>query len=133
MYFEAILKKKKYKLNVVKRDDYWFVQLKEESQDKWDEYNIPFSDFEEADNIISFIFNNESYLVDVVSDGLDCQVYSRGSYRDLKIFNDEMLLHESLKSGGMAGADSAPVQACCSNRKDPCQRRRRGRRRYAAW
>ncbi|MCB9072605.1 MAG: acetyl-CoA carboxylase biotin carboxyl carrier protein subunit [Bdellovibrionaceae bacterium] len=107
MYFEALLKKKKYQINVSKRDYVWFVQLKEEGSDEWDEFHIPYSDFEEADNIISFIFNHESYLVDVVSDGLDCQVYSRGSYRDLKIYNDEMLLHESLKSGGMGGNDSS--------------------------
>lgn len=107
MYFEALIKKKKYGINVSKRDDYWFVQLKEEGQDKGEDFTIPFSDFEEADNVISFIFNNESYLVDVVSDGLDCQVFSRGSYRELKIYNDEMLLHESLKSGGMGGTDSA--------------------------
>jgi biotin carboxyl carrier protein len=107
MYFEALLKKKKYQITVAKRDDTWFVQLKEEGQENWEEFNIPFSDFEEADNIISFIFNNESYLVDVVADGLDCQVYSRGSYRDLKIFNDEMLLHESLKAGGMGAGDSS--------------------------
>lgn len=107
MYFEALIKKKKYQINVAKRDDTWFVQLKEDGQETWEEFNIPFSDFEEADNIISFIFNNESFLVDVVSDGLDCQVYSRGSYRDLKVYNDEMLLHESLKSGGIGGNDSS--------------------------
>ena len=106
MYFEALIKKKKYQINVSKRDDNWYVQLQEEGGHKED-FVIPFSDFEEADNIISFIFNNQSFLVDVVSDGLDCQVYTRGSYRDLKVYNDEMLLHESLKSGGMAGNDSS--------------------------
>lgn len=107
MYFEALVKKKKYGINVSKRDDYWFVQMKEDGKDKEEEFTIPFADFEEADNIISFIFNNESYLVDVVSDGLDCQVFSRGSYRELKIYNDEMLLHESLKSGGVGANDSS--------------------------
>lgn len=107
MYFEALIKKTKYGINVSKRDDYWFVQLKDEASGKTEEFTIPFSDFEEADNVISFIFNNESYLVDVVSDGLDTQVFSRGSYRELKIYNDEMLLHESLKSGGMSGNDSS--------------------------
>lgn len=107
MYFEALMKKKKHQINVTKRDDIWFVQLKEEGQEKWEEFNIPFSDFEEADNIISFIFNNESFLVDVVADGLDCQVYTRGSYRDLRVYNDEMLLHESLKAGGMGANDSS--------------------------
>lgn len=107
MYFEAVLKKKKYQINVARREGDWFVQLKEQTQESWEEFTIPDGHFEEADNIISFLFNNESYLVDVVSDGLDCAVYTRGSYRDLKVYNDEMLLHESFKSGGMGGGDSA--------------------------
>ncbi len=107
MYFEAVLKEKKFQINVARREDNWFVQLKEQSQEAWQEFTIPDGDFEEADNIISFLFNNQSYLVDVVSDGLDCTVFTRGSYRDLKIYNDEMLLHESFKTGGMAGGASS--------------------------
>lgn len=107
MYFEAEMKKRKYQINVARREGNWFVQLKEQGQDNWQEFNIPDGDFEEADNIISFLFNNESYLVDVVSDGLDCTVFTRGSYRDLKVYNDEMLLHESFKTGGMAGDASS--------------------------
>jgi biotin carboxyl carrier protein len=107
MYFEAELKKKKYEINVVKREELWFVQLREKGQEKWEDYTIPFGDFEEADNIISFIFNNQSYLVDVVSDGLETSVYTRGGYADMRLFNDEMLLHESFKSGGMGGGATA--------------------------
>jgi acetyl/propionyl-CoA carboxylase alpha subunit len=107
MYFEAELKKKKYEINVAKREDVWFVQLRDQGQEKWQEFTIPFDHFEEADNIISFIFNNHSYLVDVVTDGLECSVYTRGGFSTLQIYNDEMLLHESFKSGGMAGGMSA--------------------------
>lgn len=107
MYFEAELNKKKYQINVARREENWFVQLKEQNQQTWEEFTVPDQDFEEADNIISFLFNHESYLVDVVSDGLDCTVYSRGSFRNLKIYNDEMLLHESFKSGGLMGGDAA--------------------------
>ncbi len=107
MYFEAELNKKKYQINVAKREGTWFVQLKQHDKDNWEEFVIPFEDFEEADNIISFVFNHQSYLVDVVSDGLNCQVFSRGGFRDLKVYNDEMLLHESFKSGGIGGGDSA--------------------------
>lgn len=101
------MKKSKYQINVSKRDDYWFVQVQKEGEEKPEEFTIPFSHFEEADNVTSFIFNNESYLVDVVSDGIETQVFSRGSYRELQIYNDEMLLHESLKSGGIGGADAS--------------------------
>ncbi len=107
MYFEAELNKKKYQINVARREGDWSLQLKELGQEKWEEFTIPDGHFEEADNIISFLFNNESYLIDVVSDGLDCTVYTRGGFRSLKLFNDEMLLHESFKSGGAMGGASA--------------------------
>ncbi|MBY0315722.1 MAG: acetyl-CoA carboxylase biotin carboxyl carrier protein subunit [Bdellovibrionales bacterium] len=112
MYFEANLKKKKYQINVSKREDNWSIQMRETPKDKsdegdWEEYSIPFGAFEEADNVISFIYKNESYLVDVVADGLDCQVFTRGSFHNVQIFNDEMLLHESFKTGGLGGAESA--------------------------
>lgn len=112
MYFEAELKKKKYQINVSKREDKWTVQMRETPKDKtdetgWEEFLIPFNDFEEVDNVISFIHNHESYLVDVVNEGLECQVFTRGSFHTLKIFNDEMLLHESFKTGGLGGSESA--------------------------
>ena len=49
---------------------------------------------------------NNSYLIDTIADGTDYDVFTRGSFRRVKIFNDEMLLHESLKSGKSMGADS---------------------------
>ena len=45
-------------------------------------------------------------MVDVVGEGTKYEVYTRGSYRSIKIFNDEMLLHESLKGGGALGGGS---------------------------
>jgi biotin carboxyl carrier protein len=45
-------------------------------------------------------------MMDVVGSDTDYTVYTRNSYRTVKIFNDEMLLHESLKRGGGMGGDS---------------------------
>ena len=53
---------------------------------------------------LAFMFKGHSYLVDVVGHDIDYTVYTRGSYRTIKIYNDEMILHESLKSGkGIGG------------------------------
>ena len=44
--------------------------------------------------------------MDVMGAGNEYMVYTRGSYRSVKIFNDESLLHESLKRGGsLSGGD----------------------------
>lgn len=108
MLFEAELRKKKYQVIVDKTASSWEVTLRQEGEGE-EKYSIPHKDFEEADGVISFLFENHSYLVDAVNNGIDYDVYTRGSYRRVKIFNDEMLLHESLKSGKAMGGDTGLV------------------------
>ncbi|MEM7646586.1 MAG: acetyl-CoA carboxylase biotin carboxyl carrier protein subunit [Pseudomonadota bacterium] len=105
MLFEAELRNKKYQIIVDKTASSWEVSLTEEGQEE-EKYSIAHKDFAEADDVISFLFENHSYLVDTISDGTDYDVFTRGSFRRVKIFNDEMLLHESLKSGKAMGGDS---------------------------
>lgn len=105
MLFEAELRKKKYQIIVNKTASTWEVSLKAEGAEE-EKFTIAQKDFEEADNVISFLFNNNSYLIDAVANGTNYDVYTRGSYRSVKIFNDEMLLHESLKSGRPIGGET---------------------------
>lgn len=105
MLFEAELKKKKYQIIVDKTASSWEVSVTEEGKDE-QKFSIAHKDFEEADGVISFLFQNHSYLIDTVENGTNYDVYTRGSYRSVKIFNDEMLLHESLKSGKAMGGDT---------------------------
>ena len=105
MLFEAELRKNKYQIIVDRTASTWEVSLTKEGG-AVEKFSIPYKDFAEADNVISFLFESNSYLVDTIADGIDYDVYTRGSYRKVKIFNDEMLLHESLKSGKSLGADN---------------------------
>jgi hypothetical protein len=56
------------------------------------------------DETISFLFKNTSYLLDVTSHGVDYTVYTRGAFRTVKLYNEEKILHESLKGGGSLSA-----------------------------
>lgn len=107
MLFEAELRKKKYQIIVDKTASTWEVSLQQEGQEEAKKFSIPHKDFHEADSVVSFLFNDHSYLIDAVADGTNYAVYTRGSYRKVKIFNDEMLLHESLKSGKSMGGDDS--------------------------
>lgn len=99
MYFEAESNGIKYEMTVREDRKNWIVSLKPEGKD-WVQHLIPKTDYQIFDNTINFIYKRTSYLVDVVSKGTEYSVYTRGSFRNLKIYNDEMLLHESLKAGG---------------------------------
>ncbi len=104
MYFEAALKGKKYKIDVVEGPRVWKISLQEEGQ-AWAHYELSKDDYKKSENYFSFLFKGSSYLVDVVGQDTEYTVFTRNSFRTVKIFNDEMLLHESLKAGGGLGAE----------------------------
>ncbi len=104
MYFEAELKGKKFKVDVTEHRTTWKVSLQEEGKD-WVHYDISKNDYKQAEQYISFLFGGKSYLIDVIGQDTEYTVFTRNSFRTIKVFNDEMLLHESLKKGGGFGGD----------------------------
>lgn len=104
MYFEAELKGKKYKVDVAEQKNSWKVSLQEDAKE-WVHYDISKNDFKQAEQYVSFLFEGKSYLVDVIAQDTEYTVYTRNSFRTIKVFNDEMLLHESLKKGGGFGGE----------------------------
>lgn len=102
MYFEAELNNRKFKVDVLEHRNSWKISIQEGSGD-WTHYDISKKDYQKSESYFSFLFKNISYLMDVVGQDTHYTVFTRNSYRDVKIFNDEMLLHESLKRGGGLG------------------------------
>lgn len=103
MFFEAELRGIKYRINVHETPSSWKVTL-QAAGERPELHVISKDDYKELDGAISFLFEGDSYMVDVVGKGIAYTVYTRGSYRDIPIYNDEMLLHESLKVGtGIGG------------------------------
>ncbi|MFN8791813.1 MAG: acetyl-CoA carboxylase biotin carboxyl carrier protein subunit [Bdellovibrionales bacterium] len=105
MYFEAELQGKKFKIDVTETRHLWRVSLQAEGKG-WVHYDVSKSDFKEAEQYISFLFKGSSYLIDVIGKDTEYTVFTRNSFRTIKIYNDEMILHESLKKGGGFGGDS---------------------------
>lgn len=109
MYFEAEVKKKKYKLEVNETKNDWQIQIQEEGKEP-EFIAIPKTEYTRFDEAVSFLFDGRSYMMDVVPEKDGLYIYTQGSYRNVKIFNDEMLLHESLKKSGGMG-DVAQITA----------------------
>lgn len=104
MYFEAELRDRKYKVDITETKTHWKVSLCEEGKE-WVHHDVSKNDFKFAEEYISFLFHGKSYLIDVIGQDTEYTVFTRNSFRTIKIFNDEMLLHESLKKGGGFGGD----------------------------
>jgi biotin carboxyl carrier protein len=102
MYFESEINDKKFKIDVVETKSHWKISIQEDGKE-WEIHEVSKTDFKKAETYISFLFKGSSYLVDVIGSDTEYTVFTRGSYRAVKIFNDEMLLHESLKNPGGMG------------------------------
>ena len=81
---------------------HWLINLQEETED-WVKYQISKEDYRLVENVISLIFEGGSYVLDVVGSDTEYNVYTRAAYRKVTIYNDETILHESLKKGGSLG------------------------------
>lgn len=102
MYFQAESNNVKYEVNVHETRDGWSVSVKPENG-VWIDYQFSHTDYQYMDETISFLFKNSSYLLDVTSNGVDYTVYTRGAFRTVKLYNEEKILHESLKGGAALG------------------------------
>ena len=99
MYFEAESEGIKYQVSVSESRSHWQVGIREDASE-WEYHKIPKEDYAFMDNTVSFLFGNSSYLIDVLNKGTEYTVYTRGVFKTFKVYNEEALLHESLKAGG---------------------------------
>jgi biotin carboxyl carrier protein len=106
MYFQAEANNMKYEVNVSESQTGWSIAIRPDGGD-WTNYTFSHSDYQYMDETISFLFKNRSYLLDVTQIGVDYTVYTRGAFRTVKLYNEEKMLHESLKgSSTLGGTDT---------------------------
>ena len=106
MYFEAESEGIKYQVSVSESKTHWRVGRRQ-NDGEWVYHDIRKEDYRYLDETISFLFKDSSYLVDVIGKGTEYTVYTRGAYKTFKVYNEEALLHESLKAGGgLAGGNN---------------------------
>ena len=104
MYFEAELKGSKYKVDVIEGRTQWKISIQKDAG-PWESHSVSKKDFQKTESYFSFLFRGISYMVDMIGSDTEYTVFTRNSFQTVKIFNDEMLLHESLKRGGGFGGD----------------------------
>ena len=102
MYFEAEIKRKKYKVEVKETKTHWIVNLTSD-RDEPETFQISKVDYTKFDDAISFLFGGKSYMLDLVPHKEGYTIFTGNSYRNVTIHNDESLLHESLKGTGQLG------------------------------
>ena len=108
MIFHAEVKDEKWEITVNESRENWLIHLKPD-EGEIIKYEFSKNDYQYMDDTISFLFKDSSYLIDVTHEGLDYTVYTRGGFRSIKLYNEEKILHESLKAGGSLGGSDGLV------------------------
>jgi biotin carboxyl carrier protein len=103
MYFEAEIKRKKYKIEVKETKAHWLLKLQQVGEQS-EILEISKADYTKFDDAISFLFGGKSYMLDHVPTKEGYTIFTGNSYRNITIHNDESLLHQSLKGGGSLGS-----------------------------
>ena len=106
MFFKAELNKNKYEISIKETDNSWVIDLLNVSGDKKETFEVMKWDYIKIDDAISFLFNNVSYMINVVSGGTSTKVFTRGSYREISIYNEQVLLQESIKGVSSIGGEN---------------------------
>ena len=106
MYFKADSEGQHFEVSVTESKTHWKVGLRKDEKD-WIYYDIRKEDYRFLNDTVSFLFKDSSYLVDVINKGTEYAVYTRGAYKTFKVYNEEALLHESLKAGGGMGSGNS--------------------------
>lgn len=110
MYFEAEIKRRKYKIEVNETKTHWKVSLQPEGE-AVENFEISKQDYTKFDDAISFIFEGRSYMLDKVSANDGYTIFTVNSYRKIVIHNDESLLHAAIRGGGHLSGHANSLQA----------------------
>lgn len=107
MLFEAKVGSTPYQVNVEENRTHWILKIKKENMEE-KEICLLKKDFQVGkDGLVSLLYKNSSYLIDVIPNGTDYTVFTRGSHRTVSILNDERILRDSLMGGrGLGGQEN---------------------------
>lgn len=108
MYFEAKVFDKNYKVDVSETKSHWKIGLLLEGAGaQWRFFEVLKTDYFPVESAVSLLFQGSSYLIDVFGGDNEYTVFTRGSFRSIKIYNDESILQESLRGpAGFGGGDT---------------------------
>ena len=106
MLFFAKTDNKEYEIEIRENATQWEVNLKEVKTEKEDTYCLSKKDYRQFGEVISFIFNHRSYLIDIVQDGDNYTVFTKGSHKTIQLLTEEKVLYNKLAGISSNGENS---------------------------
>ena len=106
MLFFAKADNKEYEIEIRESAFQWKVKLKEVKTEKEEVYCLSKKDYRQFGEVISFIFNHRSYLIDIVHKGDNYTVFTKGSHKTIQLLTEEKILYNKLAGISSNGEDS---------------------------
>ena len=86
MLFFLKMENKEYEIEVQESALEWTVLFKHLKLEKT--YNIPKKNLQQFGEVLSFIFKNRSYLIDIIPKGDHYTVFTKGAHRNIQILTE---------------------------------------------
>ena len=106
MLFFAKTDNKEYQIEVRENAVKWEVSLTEIKTSNKEVFRLSKKDYQQFGEVISFIFNHRSYLIDIVNQGDNYTVYTKGSYKTIQLLTEERMLYNKLAGIGSGEGDT---------------------------
>ena len=110
MLFIACMDNKQYEIEVRENIAEWEVSLTDKKTEKKETYRLLKKNYQQVGEVISFIFNHRSYLIDIVRKGDDYTVFTKGSHKTIQLLTEERRLYNELAGSG-PGKEEAVLKA----------------------
>ena len=102
MLFIAKTDSKQYRIEVKESRGQWEVSLTDTKTEQKETCLLNKTDFQQVGEVISLIFENRSYLIDIVAEGDDYTVFTKGSHKTIHLLTEERMLYNELAGAGEA-------------------------------
>lgn len=110
MLFIAQADNKEYTIEVQETALKWQIQLTNKQTGQTEIHYVAKKNFHPLGEFISFIFNHRSYLMDVVVHRDDYTLFTRGSFKTVKLLTEERLFLQQI-AGSLSGGAAADVHS----------------------
>ena len=102
MVFIAKADNKEYQIEVQENATKWQVSLTDMKTNEKEVHRLSKIDYRQFGEVISFIFKNRSYLIDIINQGDDYTIFTKGSHKTIQLLTEERLLYNKLAGIGNA-------------------------------
>ena len=110
MIFIAEVDHRQYQIEVLETKSEWQVNLTNTKTGKAETHCLSKKDYQQFGELISFIFKQKSYLIDIMARGDEYTVFTQGTHKTIQLLSEEKRLYNQL-AGGAKGEGELTVKS----------------------